>query len=163
MRWGLTILLSWATLACPSQAKPKKTTKTTHSPSAAAEAPSWATAFAHQIHYDRSSESLVASIRIAPGFHAYTTGEEIGKPLTLSFNKASACSPNGEIEYPPGRTKQLPIGKSVIVEDEAQIVAPLLCKGDGELFAKGSLRYQICTDSACDRPRKVEFSLPITN
>src|SRR5262245_5835882 len=98
---------------------------------------------------------------IAPGFHACTTGEETGKPLAVELAPDSDLVSAGAIEYPKGTIKNLPIGRSVIVEGAAEIVAPVAPKeGAGSPpKLKGTLRYQICTEKACDRPRTTKFDL----
>lgn len=120
--------------------------------------PDWKSAFKHEIKLDRGKKSLLVDVKVAPGYHAYTVGESIGKPLKITVDEDSAWSLAGEVQYPKGEEKDLPVGKSVIVEGEAQIVAPVEKKADGK--AKGKFRYQVCTDEACDRPRTVTFELP---
>lgn len=129
---------------------------------AAGEMPDWAAAFKHEIHFDGEKKAVVVAVALKPGFHAYTVGETIGKPLKLEFAAESAYQPSGEIQYPVGETKDLPIGKSVIVHGNAEIVAPVAPKeGASGAAATGKFQYQVCTEEACDRPRTVDFSVAI--
>jgi hypothetical protein len=123
--------------------------------------PDFASAFKHSVRWDAEKNAAVIEMTIAPGYHAYTTGETTGKPLLVEIAAESDLALAGEVEYPKGIAKDLPLGRSVIVEGSAQIVAPLspkdAAKAGGK--AKGSLRYQVCTDEACDRPRTAPFEL----
>jgi hypothetical protein len=132
-------------------------------PSAAAgEMPDWAAAFKHEILYDAEKKAVVVAVELKAGFHAYTVGETIGKPLELEFSPDSPYQPSGDIQYPTGETKDLPIGKSVIVFGKADIVAPVAAKeGASGSAANGKFQYQVCTEEACDRPRTVEFSVNV--
>ena len=121
--------------------------------------PDYKNAFTHQVRYDRASQAVVVDLKVAPGFHAYTVGETIGKPLAVQLDDTTPYEHAGPVRYPKGKTKNLPIGRSVIVEGEAQIVAPIRPKPGASGNATGVLRYQICTDDACDRPRKVPFTV----
>jgi hypothetical protein len=70
----------------------------------------------------------------------------------------------GDVEYPKGLEKNLPIGRSVIVEGNAQIYAPVAPKPEapaGPKKVKGTLRYQVCTEKVCDRPRTVPISADV--
>jgi hypothetical protein len=120
--------------------------------------PDWKKAFQHTVRYDAEKKAIVVDVAIEPGFHAYTVGETIGKPMAVTLDEASAFGHAGEVQYPQGTTKDLPIGKSVIVEGTAQIVAPIQKKeGAAEDKATGTFRWQVCTDEACDRPRTQPF------
>jgi hypothetical protein len=130
-----------------------------------AEAPTdWKAAFSHRVRYDAERHALVVEVEVADGFHVYTQGETIGKPMKLTLAPEGAFEVEGGVTYPEGVTKDLPIGRSVIVEGEAEVVAPLKPK-DGESaaadVAKGRFRYQVCTDEACDRPRTESFEVEV--
>lgn len=127
---------------------------------AAGEMPDWASAFSHTVRFDGERSAVVVEVELKPGFHAYTVGETIGRPLKLEFAADSAYQPTGEIQYPEGETKDLPIGKSVIVHGKAAIVAPVAVKeGSSGAEARGKFQYQVCTEEACDRPRTVDFAV----
>jgi hypothetical protein len=129
------------------------------------EGPDWQKAFQHTVRYDSTNKAIVVDVKIEPGFHAYTVGETIGKPMQLALDEASTYA-LGEVQYPAGTTKDLPIGKSVIVEGEAKIVGPIQKKpGPSADQATGTFRWQVCTDEACDRPRTKPFAVevPVSN
>lgn len=146
----LVLLLA---LAC---SKPPETP-----PPAAPEGPDWSKAFSHQVKWDAAQKAIVVDVAIAPGFHAYTVGETTGKPMLLQV-QADGPWTLGEVKYPEGLTKDLPVGRSVIVEGKATIVGPLAPKAEPAAKIDGSFRYQVCTDQACDRPRTAAFSLDAT-
>ena len=127
------------------------------------EGPDWAGAFDSKFRFDNERQAVMVDLKIASGFHAYTVGEATGKPLAVSIAPDGGYELNGEIQYPKGKAKQLPIGPSVIVEGDAQITVPVArrpqASGDR---VKGTLRYQVCTKEACDRPRKLGFEVPAT-
>lgn len=127
---------------------------------AAPATPDFATAFKHTVRWDAAKSAVVVEVSLEPGYHAYTTGETTGKPLALEVAEDSDLVANGEVQYPKGTEKDLPIGKSVIVEGKAEVVAPLKAKeGAAGKKAKGTFRYQVCTDKTCDRPRSAPFDL----
>lgn len=120
-------------------------------------------AFRFETHFDSSGPNLRVKLHVAPGFHVYTTGETIGKPLKLQLNESSAFQISGEVQYPAGITKDLPVGRSVIVEGEAEITAALAANAAAKTQQiQGDLRYQVCTDSACDRPRTAVLQVSVT-
>jgi hypothetical protein len=131
-------------------------------PAPKATGPDWAAAFKHTISADPAQNQVVVKVEIQPGFHAYTVGETVGKPLALEVSEESAYALDGEVQYPAGVTKDLPIGKSVIVEGQAEVRAKVKAKTDGKGMAKGTFRYQVCTDEACDRPRNVPFEVAVS-
>lgn len=126
--------------------------------------PDFASAFSHSSRWDPAKKALVVDLTVAPGFHAYTTGETTGKPLLVEVAADSDFSLAGDVEYPKGTEKTLPLGRSVIVEGNAQIQAPLAPKTDaaGPKKATGTLRYQVCTEKACDRPRTAPLSVEVS-
>ncbi len=120
-----------------------------------AEAVDWAAAFEHEVRFDAAKSALVVDVKVAPGFHAYTVGETTGRPLELSVDDPWKL---GDVAYPKGTEKNLPIGKSVIVEGAAQIVGPVSAEAPPGTI-RGKLAYQVCTDDGCDRPRKAAFEV----
>lgn len=105
----------------------------------------------------RTSDAVVVEVEIADGFHAYAEGETTGKPLRLALDDPKTLG--GPIVYPPGTAKDLPIGRSVIVTGKVQIRAPLASDAAAQTVS-GKFHYQVCSDEACDRPRKSPFQLP---
>lgn len=123
--------------------------------------PNWAEAIQLSPRFDPNSGELSVQLKLKPGFHSYTTGETVGRPLKLSLKPGPAAL-DGPVAYPKGKRKALPTGDSVIVEGEAAVRAKLKPSGaarEGEQQA--SLRYQVCTDTACDRPRRFEIRVPV--
>lgn len=148
-------------LACN---EPKTEPKTDPKPSGAMpakkETPDWKAAFSHAVKYDAERKAVVVDVKIAPGYHAYTVGETIGRPMKVTVDESSPFALSGDVQYPKGVEKNLPIGKSVIVEGETEIVAPVALKeGKQGDQVKGKFQYQVCTDEACDRPRSAPFAV----
>lgn len=138
-------------VACPKEEA--------EAPRAAAEpaAIDWAEAFSHEVAYDAERGAVVVDVHVAPGFHAYTTGEETGRPLKLTIDPPWTLD---DVTYPEGKTKNLPVGKSVIVEGDAEIVGKVSSKTPAPKIA-GTVAYQVCTDAICDRPRKAAFEIGV--
>lgn len=106
--------------------------------------------------YDKATGMLVVTLKIKPGFHAYGPGEETGKPVNLSVDAPWAV--DGAVQIPAGQKKDLgQLGTSVILEGDVPLSA-MVKGGSGEL--KGTVNVQICTDTACDRPRPHAFAVP---
>lgn len=125
--------------------------------------PNWAEAFKYTTRWDAAKKAVVVDLDIAPGFHAYTVGETIGKPLVVELAADSDFALASDVKYPTGVTKDLPLGRSVIVEGKSEIVAEVKPKAAPTGNAKGTLRYQVCTEKACDRPRTVPFTVAVAN
>lgn len=123
-------------------------------------APDFKAAFKHEIALAPDGKTLTVNLDIQEGYHAYTEGETIGLPLLVKLDETSELVLDGKVRYPKGKEKQLPIGKSVVVEGKAKIEAPLKAMSKTGKTAKGLFRYQICRDDACDRPRTQKFALP---
>ncbi len=166
-------MLAAIAVACRSEATGPAATETPtiekaapSTPIAAAEpadAPDWKAAFRHEVAFDAVARSVVVDVDVAPGFHVYTQGETIGKPLLLRLTEGSDFDVDGDVRYPEGITKDLPIGRSVIVEGKARVVAPIKAKNPDATAgtAAGKFRYQVCTDEACDRPRTEAFTIDV--
>jgi len=121
--------------------------------------PDWGSAFTAASRWDAGKKAVVVDVSVAPGFHAYTTGETVGKPLLLTVKPESALKV-AEVEYPKGTTKELSTGRSVIVEGKAEIVAIVSDPVAGK-SVDATLRYQVCTPEACDRPRTVDLAVAV--
>ena len=149
-----------AVAACPAPANEEPAPTTARSSGDDDGVPDFTQAFKSRIRFDPGEQTIVADLDIAPGFHAYTIGEATGRPLALKLDPTSAVEHAGDVKYPKGKAKTLPIGPSVIVEGKAHIVAPVKRREGAETpEAKGTLHYQICTDEICDRPRKKAFQV----
>ena len=122
--------------------------------------PDWKSAISHQVAFDAAAKTVKVQVKVAPGFHAYTVGETTGKPLKLDIAEDSDFALEGEVQYPKGTEKALPMGRSVIVEGTAEVSAQVAPKSETAKQVKGTFRYQVCTDEACDRPRTEPFTVP---
>lgn len=158
----MTGLLCAAPLACKSEASIPKTKPPAVAPAKAPPKIDWKSAFKHSERYAAPDKTLMVEVDVAPGFHAYTLGETIGKPLMVTIDPESGYGLAGEITYPKGKVKNLPVGRSVIVEGKAVIKVPVGKLDGKDNKIKGKLRYQVCTDDSCDRPRTVPFTVDAT-
>ena len=108
--------------------------------------------------YDAAKQHLTVVLKIADGFHAYAAGEEVGKPVNLLVDAANGWAMDGAAEIPAGTKKDLgALGVSVILEHEVVLGAKLK-GGPGAL--SGIVEAQVCTDKACDRPRRHPWTIP---
>lgn len=102
---------------------------------------------------------LVVNVALKSGFHAYAPGETIGKPVSLAVTEAGGWQAE-DITVPEGKTKDLgELGKSQVLEGTFPLKAKV-SGGEGELGAVVDI--QVCTENACDRPRKHELKVPTT-
>jgi hypothetical protein len=99
---------------------------------------------------------LTVTLKIKPGYHAYAPGEEVGKPVELGVDAPWTAE---NVTIPAGTKRDLgpDLGKSVILEGDVPLGATVK-GGTGDV--KGAVMAQVCTDKACDRPKKHEFSVP---
>lgn len=160
--------LALAATACRDRSDPKKDAPPPSQAAAAARAeapakapPNWAGAMKHEVRFDPAGHAVVVTLDIAPGFHAYAEGETVGRPLALAFTPDSELVLDGAVRYPAGTARDLPIGRSVIVEGRAEITAKVKAAGGDEAGkkAKGNLQYQICTEDSCDRPKVLSWEV----
>jgi hypothetical protein len=120
--------------------------------------PDFTTAMTMAQKYDATTGELVVTLSLKDGFHAYAPGEEIGKPVRMSVAEAGGWKVEGDVKMPAGKTKDLgELGKSQVLEGAIPVSA-LVKGGSGEI--QGEVEVQICTDNACDRPRKHAFKVP---
>lgn len=104
--------------------------------------------------------TLVVTVALKPGFHAYAPGEEIGKPVNLVVKEQNGWKTEGALDIPEGKTKDLgELGISKVLEGTFPVKAKV---SGGSGAVAGELEIQVCTDSACDRPRKHAFEAPTT-
>lgn len=132
------------------QEKPKAKTPT---------APNFVEASTLTTSFDSATSTLKLNLKIREGFHAYAEGEKVGVPVSLTLAPASTYSLEGAVSLPKGETKKLALGESQVLEGDVVVSAKV--KGSGP-SVDGQLLVQICTDSACDRPRAHKFSVPVT-
>lgn len=110
------------------------------------------------VTFDGAKNAVVASIHLEPGFHAYGPGEETGKPLAMELT-GDAWTP-GAIELPKGEVKDLgEMGKSVVVTGDVKAVMGVQPKAGQKGPITGNVRYQVCSETSCDRPRAMPFTL----
>lgn len=149
MRSSFALCGALALAGCSKAAEPPAP-----EPAAAQPTIDWGSAFTHQVRFDPATAAVVVDVTVAPGFHAYTTGEQTGRPLKLEVTEGATL--DGPVLYPKGITKNLPVGRSVIVEGQAQVVGKVK---DATGAVKGRFHYQVCTAEICDRPRKAAFEV----
>lgn len=122
-------------------------------------APDWASALAIEPRYDAEKKLLTVLLRIKPGFHAYGPGEEVSKPVAFALKEGGSWRVDGAVQIPAGVKKDLgALGTSVIVEGDVAITATLV-PGTGPI--EGVVEAQVCTDKACDRPRKHPITVAV--
>ncbi len=120
--------------------------------------PDFSKALTLQPTYDKATGKLVVTLKLTPGFHAYGPGEEIGKPVELVVAAQNGWQVQGKAEVPAGRLKDLgDLGKSMILEGDVPLTA-VVQGGTGTI--QGEVKAQVCTDSACDRPKSHKFEVP---
>ena len=120
-------------------------------------APAFDAAFTVTPRFDKATSTVVVTLAIAPGFHAYAAGEEVGKPVELVVAPKNGWQLDGAAQIPAGTKKDLgDLGTSMILEGEVQVKAKVK-GGSGDIA--GELRVQVCTDGACDRPRSHPFTI----
>ncbi|HEY1100695.1 MAG TPA: protein-disulfide reductase DsbD domain-containing protein [Myxococcota bacterium] len=120
--------------------------------------PDWNSALAVVPAYDQANQQLLVLLKIKPGFHAYGPGEEVSKPVAMSVTATNGWSVDGAVDIPAGAKKDLGVlGTSVILEGDVPLKAKLK-PGSGAI--EGVVEVQVCTDKACDRPRKHPFTIP---
>ena len=118
-------------------------------------APDFATAIEIVPGFDKTSSKVTVMLKIKPGFHAYAPGESVGKPVELVVDAPWAI--DGAVQIPAGSKKDLgELGTSVILEGDVPL-AVVVKGGTGEV--SGTVMAQVCTDKACDRPKKHPFSV----
>lgn len=117
----------------------------------------WDTAVALVPTFDAATSTLTVQLMLRPGFHAYGPGEEVSKPVELTVDPANGWVVDGAVNIPAGTKKNLgELGTSVILEGIVPLTAKL--KG-GKGAVSGVVEVQVCTDKACDRPKKRPFSV----
>jgi hypothetical protein len=120
--------------------------------------PDWAGALTLVPAYDASNGTLLVMLKIKDGFHAYAPGEEVSKPVAMTIDAANGWAVDGVVDIPAGKKKDLgALGTSVILEGDVPLKAKLT-KGSGAI--SGVVEAQVCTDKACDRPKKHPFTIP---
>jgi hypothetical protein len=163
---AVTAALMAGLAACPAEpddgfgkARPVTNTGMVHKPAPVeAPPPDFNSAVAITPTFDKGTGELVVVLKIKPGFHAYAPGEEVGKPVALSVDGSGGWAVDGAVQIPAGTKKDLgELGVSMTLEGDVSLRAKLV-PGAGAI--SGVVEAQVCTDKACDRPRKHPFSIP---
>lgn len=151
MRAARAWMLLWAgtTFGCPGSP----------SVSVEPEAPDWTSAFRYQVKAE--GDRLWVDFQVQEGFHVYTQGETVGRPLELEVGEDSPVGLAGDVRYPKGKEKNLTIGRSVTVEGAGRVEAPLANAPPDGATVRGIFRYQVCSDRMCDRPRSAPFEVEV--
>lgn len=97
-------------------------------------------------------------VALQPGFHVYTTGESIGRPIGLELRDSPGWTA-GDAVHPEGKRKTTALGTSVVLEGQFRSELPVHPEDTAGDELKGRFRYQVCTETACDRPRSLDFEL----
>lgn len=119
--------------------------------------PDFAKAFALTSSFDKSKSEVKLQLKLKKGFHAYAKGETIGKPVELLVDVKSGWTVDGTPVIPLGKKKDLgELGESFILEGVVPITAKVQ---GGQGPVSGKLMVQVCTDTACDRPRPHVFTV----
>ena len=113
--------------------------------------------------FDGAAQAVIMQVNLKPGYHIYTTGETIGRPVRMELQTGGDWKPTGEIEYPTGSKKVTSLGTSVVVEHKAMTRMPVAPAVDEPGKLIGRFFYQVCTNEACDRPRSTDFELDPIN
>lgn len=139
-------------------AKPLKDDGTVRKIDAPPAPPDFANALEVVPSFDKATSKVTVTLKIKPGFHAYAPGEAVGKPVELLVD--APWTVDGAPAIPAGTKKDLgELGTSVILEGDVPLTA-VVKGGSGDV--KGQVAAQVCTDKACDRPKKHPFSVPTT-
>jgi hypothetical protein len=139
-------------------AKPVKDDGMIGRPTIVDQMPDWENAAAFVPTFDAATSTLTVTLKLKPGYHAYGPGEEVSKPVSLTVDVDHGWVVDGAVDIPAGTKKNLgALGTSVILEGDVPLRAKL--KG-GSGAINGFVEAQVCTDKACDRPKKHPFSVP---
>jgi hypothetical protein len=158
--WSCSLLLALA-MGCPQaptegsfgDAKPVKNDGTVRKPEVVDAPPNFDDAL--QVVAAMQGDALRVTLKLKPGYHAYAPGNEIGKPVGLSVDGVS-CTMQGPAVIPAGAKKDLgPLGQAVILEGDVVLAATVTSTAG----CAGIVEAQVCTDKACDRPRKHPFKV----
>jgi Disulphide bond corrector protein DsbC len=117
-------------------------------------------AFTWSQNFDETKQQLSVSVHLNKGFHAYAAGEKIGIPVDLEITNFNGWHLEGKPWLPTGVLKHLDaIRKTQVLENEFVLGAKV--KG-GKGKIRGILKMQLCSASACDRPREHHFEYDVT-
>ena len=107
------------------------------------------------------SVKLVLTASTRSGWHAYGTLEETNIPVSLDASglQLTGLELDGPVIIPPGNMKSTPVGASFPLDETFTVVVPLKVSAGAKVMkAAGSLGYQICNESMCERPSEASFA-----
>lgn len=123
------------------------------------EGPDFASAIHIDVDYAAEASAVHVEAKLEPGYHVYAPGESVGRPIAIALAEGSGWKSAGEAHYPAGEPKETSLGKSVVVEGALEASLPVEAAKEEPGKITGTFAYQVCTDTACDRPRKLPFEL----
>lgn len=106
------------------------------------------------------SVKLVLTATTKFGWHAYGTLEETNVPVSLDTGglKLVGLELDGPVAIPMGNMKSTPVGASFPLDGTFTVTVPLkVSAGATAMSVAGSLGYQICNESMCERPSEAAF------
>jgi len=103
-------------------------------------------AFTWSYYYDEKSHEIRVEINLKEGYHAYAEGEKIGRPINLLIEDFNGWQADGKPNLPKSPTQTL---------DHNFTIGTKVKGGKGAL--RGTLKMQLCSAAACDRPRDHHF------
>lgn len=144
-------LLSLAACKCAPNLKPKITESTPTDFSHH----DFSNAFTWSQKFDETTQQLSVNVHLSEGFHAYAAGEKIGVPVDLEISAFNGWHMEGKPSLPAGVLKQIGAIKATQALENEFVLAAKVTGGKGAL--RGTLKMQLCSASACDRPREHHF------
>ncbi len=101
--------------------------------------------------FNAATSELIVTVHLSDKLHAYAAGEKIGKPIRLEITDLNGWRAEGQAIVPSGSKKKIgTLGESVVLEGDVTL-SQKVRKGSGR--GEALLHLQVCSDTACDRPR----------
>lgn len=118
-------------------------------------------AFTWRPEFDSVKNIFWIKVQLRDGFHAYASGEKIGKPVGIEILDFNGWHVNGAAILPVGKTISLgELGNSQVLENNFVVGAKVI-GGKGNL--QGIFKMQLCSNTSCDRPREYPFEFVMKN
>lgn len=140
-RYAVFLLLPFivAPLACKKKDQPRT------------ESVDFDKSFSISSQFDDVTSEFNITIHLGESLHVYAPGEKIGKPVKLEITDLNGWQRDGQVVAPPGKPKDLGnLGTSIVLEGDVRL-SQKLKKGRGK--GEALLHLQVCSTTACDRPR----------
>lgn len=99
--------------------------------------------------FNPKTRELSVKVKLPEGMHAYAAGEPIGKPIELVIDPKNKWQLAEKPILPTGNEKHL-------LDKQFELKARLK-GGRGPIY--GTFKMQLCSDSACERPRDYTFKV----